>query len=64
MNNSLKKTEIDLPAKIMTQNAAERVVELIAELRPGLLMEAPFIITACQVFHQRKLQEMDFPSAS
>jgi hypothetical protein len=60
MKHSLNQSEavLEVPiSEIINQNAAERVVELIAQLRPQLLMEVPFILAACQVYHSRKTIE-------
>jgi hypothetical protein len=44
-------------SQIDAQTAAERVLELIAEKKPELLTETPFILALCEVYRQRKLNE-------
>lgn len=54
--------ENTITPEIFEQTAVDRLIEFTAELRPHLLNEIPFIIAVAQVFHQRKLKEMEKPN--
>lgn len=50
--NKVLKTPL---CEIVKDTAASRVLEIVAEQKPELLMDIPFLLAICEVYYQRRL---------